>query len=914
MSVRNLEFLLRPRSVAVIGASTHAGRVGSVVMRNLLRGGFEGAVFPVNPKHAAVAGVLSYPDVAQLPRVPDLAVVCTPPAAVPDVVRALADAGTRAAVVLTAGLSQATDARGHPLSLALREAAGRRGFRVLGPNSLGLLIPSIGLDASFAHVPARPGHLAFLSQSGAVGTVALEWARDAELGFSCFASLGDAFDVDVADLLDWFGADPGTRAILLYLETVGPARKFLSAARAAARNKPVVVLKAGRAAEGARAAFTHTGALAGADDVCDAALRRAGVLRVDRIDQLFDAAETLVRSPRLRGDRVAIVSNGGGLGVMATDCLVARGGRLAALSPDTIAALDAALPPTWSRGNPVDIVGDASGERYAAAMRALLADPGVDVLLALHAPTAIASSEDAARAVAGVVGERRADGASVLTSWLGRAGAEPARRLLREAGIPTYDTPEDALDAVAHLLGHRRSQELLMETPPSLPADFAPRRAEARAVIEAALAEGRSWLDVTDAMAVLSAYGVPGVATRSASDGEEAARIAAELGFPVALKIVSPDLTHKSDVGGVALDLETPEAVREAAGALRTRLAAHRGDARLSGFLVQPMLRRAGSVELLAGVACDEVFGPVVVFGQGGVAVERIGDRALALPPLNLNLARELIGRTRVARLLGGFRDRPAVDEGALALALVQVAQIAVDLPEAVELDVNPLLADPKGVVALDARIRVARVPCSAVGTPTGARAADRLAIRPYPQELEEHRTLRGGRRVLLRPIRPEDEPAHQAFFESLEPEDVRFRFFNLVRAIPHSQMARFTQIDYAREMAFLAVPSGDGASPETFGVVRAAFDPDGREAEFAIVVSSALKGQGLGHALLEKMIRYCRARGTREVVGQVLPDNRPMLDLARDLGFASRFLPEEGVVEVRLTLETGARPRTAPR
>jgi acetyltransferase len=740
----------------------------------------------------------------------------------------------------------------------------------------------------------------------------LDWAREARIGFSCFASLGDSADVDVADLLDWFGADPGTRAILLYLESIagrraGPARaarKFLSAARAAARNKPVLVLKAGRFAEGAQAALSHTGALAGADDVFDAALRRAGMLRVARIDELFDAAETLSRSPRLRDNRMAILSNGGGLAVLATDTLVARGGRLATLAPATITQLDAVLPPTWSRANPVDLIGDAPGERYEKALSIVLEDPGVDVVLVLHAPTAIASGEEAARAVARVVralGARRAALPSVLTSWIGRAGAEPARRVLREAGIASFDTPDDAISACAHVLAFRRNQELLTETPASPAAERAPRADEAHGIVAAALAAGRELLSEPEGKAVLAAYGVPVVETRVAVDPEQAVRMANEIGYPVALKILSPDVTHKSDVGGVALDLDAPQGVLRAARQMAERLRSHRPDARLEGYTVQPMVRRPGAVELIAGIASDAIFGPVLLFGQGGTAVEVIADRAVGLPPLNANLARDLIGRTRVSRLLAGWREHPPANLDALARALVQVAQIAVELPEVVELDVNPLLADARGVLALDARIRVRRA--------DGA-AADRLAIRPYPRELEETIALADGARVFVRPIRPEDEPAHHAFHARLQPEDVRFRFFNLVRELPHSQMARFTQIDYDREMAFLALPAeGAGAAGrapaegETLGVVRAIADPDNERAEFAIVVRSDQKGRGLGHALLEKMIRYCRARGTREIVGQVLPDNRPMLELAQALGFESRFLPEDGAVEVRLAL-----------
>jgi acetyltransferase len=899
VSVRNLDALLRPQSIAVVGASDRPGSVGGVVLRNLLRGGFAGPVMPVNPKHQALAGVLAYPDVQSLPTPADLAVICTPAPTVPDLIAALGAAGTRAAVVLSAGLAQLRDGASVSLEQRLLEAAKPHGLRVLGPNCLGLGVPGIGLNATFANVDALPGDLAFVSQSGAVCTVALDWACGSQIGFSHFVSLGDSADVDAADLLDWLGADPGTRAILLYLESTGRARKFLSAARAAARNKPVIAIKAGRVAEGAHAATSHTGALAGADDVCDAALRRAGIVRVDRIDELFDAAETLVRARPLRGDRVAILTNGGGLGVLAADRVVASSGRLATLAEATLAALDAALPASWSRGNPIDIVGDAPAARYAAALRALLDDPGIDVVLVVHAPTALAKGADAARAIAAVLAERTHD-ARVLTSWPGRVSAEPARRILREAGVATYDTPEDAIAAFARMLAHRRNQELLMEVPPSRPIDFTPDVAAARQPIDAALAAGRTLLSEPEAKAVLAAFGVPVVETEIARDAEEAVATARRLGFPVALKILSPDVTHKSDVGGVTLDLETPEAVADAARAMRARLVAHRPDARPGGFTVQRMARRPGARELIVGAACDPVFGPFVLFGHGGTAVEVIGDRAVALPPLNASLARELVSRTRVAKLLAGYRDHPPADLEAVCNTLVQVAQILVDLPEVVELDLNPLLADEHGVLALDARMRI-----EAVAAGRGTRAAiERLAIRPYPRELEETVALRDGSRVLMRPIRPEDEPAHQALFASLAPEDVRFRFFNMVREMPHSQMARYTQIDYDRELAFVAVAVGPGATNETLGVVRGIFDPDNVRAEFAILVRSDQKGRGLGYALLDKLVRHCRARGTREVVGQVLPDNRVMLELAHELGFKSRFLPGEGVVEVRLTLE----------
>jgi len=888
VTVRNLDSLFAPRSVAVIGASNRERSVGAVVMRNLLRGGFVGPVMPVNPKHEAVAGVLAYPDVASLPVAPDLAVIATPPQPIPGLVEQLGKRGTRAVAVLTA-VPKDRNGAASAVERALLEAASRHLVRILGPNCLGLLVPGIGLDASFAHVAAVPGRLAFVSQSGALCTAVLGWARSRGIGFSHFVSLGNSADVDVGDVLDYLGGEPSTDAILLYLEAIEHARKFMSAGRAAARNKPVIVIKSGRVSEGARAAASHTGALAGADDVYDAAFRRAGMLRVDHIDELFDAAETLARSPRVRGDRLLIVTNGGGPGVMATDALVARGGRLAELSAATRLKLDAVLPATWSRENPVDIIGDAPGQRYADALRVALAEPGADGILVLHSPTAIASSEDAARAVAAAV--REGAERTVLTSWLGGEGAEPARRVLREAGIASYETPEDAVRSFLHMVGYRRNQAELIETPPSLPQGFRPQKDAARALVATVSASGRELLDEPESKQLLSLYGIPVVETRIAADGEQAAKLAAELGFPVALKVLSPQVTHKTEVGGVALDLGAADAVREAARAIERRLRESRPDATLTGFAVQPMARRPGAHELIVGAATDPLFGPVLLFGHGGTAVEVIGDRAVSLPPLNLKLARELIARTRVSRLLEGHRGRPGADRDAISMTLVALSQLLVDLPGVLELDVNPLLADERGVLALDARVRVARA-----GRPR------ELAIRPYPSELEETIALPSCKSVVVRAIRPEDEPAHRRFFERLEAEDVYFRFFSMIREMPHSQLARFTQIDYEREMAFVAYAPGEES--ETLGVVRAIADPDNREAQFAIIVRSDLKGGGLGRALLDKMIRYCRDRGTGTLVGQVLAGNHPMRALARDTGFRERYDPEAGVVEVRLELQ----------
>ena len=892
MTIRNLEHLFRPKSIAVIGASDRAGSVGATVMRNLLAGGFSGPIHPVNPKHRKVAERTAFRDVASLPEAPDLAVIATPPAAVPDVIRALGARGTRAAIVLTAGLASATDGQGRSLTQAMLEAARPHLVRILGPNCVGLLVPGLGINASFAHTAALPGKLAFVSQSGGLTTAVLDWTKSRGVGFSHFISLGDTADVDFGDVLDYLASDPATRAILLYIEAVRAARKFMSAARAAARNKPVLVVKAGRAPEGARAAASHTGALAGADDVYDAAIRRAGMLRVDSIVELFDAVETLARAKPVYGERLAIMTNGGGPGVMATDALARGGGKLASLSPDTLQRLDEALPATWSRGNPVDIIGDAPVERYTATLKTLIDEREADAILLIHVPTAIVPAAEIARACAPL-----AKGQRVLASWLGGDALDEARGIFREAGIPTYATPEQAIAGFLQLVDYRRNQQTLMETPPSVPAGFIPDATAARERVRDALAHGREFLSEPEAKRVLAAYGIPVVRTRTAAGVEEAARIAEEIGFPVALKVLSPQVTHKSDVGGVALNLESAAEVRNTAEAMARRVRERMPAAELAGFTVQEMVQRPRAHETIVGATVDQVFGPVILFGQGGVAVEVIGDRAVALPPLNMALAKELVSRTRIARLLDGYRDRPPADRQALYLALTQVSQLIIDLPEIVELDINPLLVDEKGVLALDARIRVA---------PARMPGDDRLAIRPYPAELEERVSFL-GREIVLRPIRPEDEPQHAQFLARIDPDDLRLRFFSVVRAFSHSDLARFTQIDYDREMAFIATHHDDG-NAETLGVVRAIADPDRTSAEFAILVRSDLQGKRLGLLLMEKMIRYCRERGIGELVGDVLATNAGMLGLARDLGLEIAPGADATVKSVKLALSSGSR------
>lgn len=891
MSVRNLENMFRPASVAIIGASPREGSVGSIILKNLQAAGFAGPLLPVNPNHSALGSLDCYPTIASLPICPDLAVLCTPAPTIPSLITELGEKGTKAAIVLTAGLDSATDDNGVSLQQAMTNAAKPFLLRIVGPNCVGLIVPGIGLNASFAHTNALNGGLAFVSQSGALATSVLDWSKTRNIGFSHFVSLGNSADVDFGDMLDYLGSDGNTRAILLYIESIKQARKFMSAARAAARNKPVIVLKAGRFAEGAQAAASHTGALAGADDVYDAAIRRAGMLRVDTIRDLFDSVETLGRAVPLKGEKLIILTNGGGAGVMATDALIAGNGRLAHLSESTVNRLNSVLPANWSKGNPVDIIGDAPVSRYVDALQILLDAPETDAVLFIHSPTAIVGSHDIAKELAPLI---RQSPCPVLSCWLGGDALAQSQTHFSELGLPTYETPEDAVTAFLQLVNFRQNQAQLTETPLYPNRETTQDTDRAKSIVAEALADNRAMLTEPESKDLLEAYGIPTVETRCASTAEEAAAVAEEIGFPVALKILSPDISHKSDVGGVVLRLGSGDAVRAAADSMLVHISKLNPDAGLTGFTVQQMADRPGAHELIAGMAVDPTFGPIILFGQGGTAVEIIGDRAVALPPLNRALAGALISQTRVAKLLAGYRDRPAADCDAIGDSLVRLSRMVSDIPEIQEIDINPLLADDTGVLALDARVRLSS---------TCSQNTERLAIRPYPQELEEEITF-SGRPLTLRPIRPEDEPQHRELFKHLEPEDIRFRFFGALREPVHADLARFAQIDYDREMAIIATRQTADGGAETLGVARAQADPDNAIAEFSIVIRSDLKGLGLGSTLLTKIIAYCRSRGTIELVGQVKSDNHRMLALARESGFKRKTQSEAGVVEVGLLLQ----------
>ncbi len=884
MTIRNLEFAARPGSLAVIGASDREGSVGRIVIGNILEGGFEGDVWPVNPKHDAVAGRPCFRRVEDIPGVPDLAVIVTPPATVPELIRQLGEKGTRAAVVITAGIREENGLR-----QAMLDAARPYLFRIIGPNTIGLIVPHARLNASFAHQGAKAGGLALLSQSGAIATSLIDWAAEEEVGFSHIVSMGDMADVDVGDYLDMLAGDAATRAILLYLETIPNPRKFMSAARAAARIKPVIAIKAGRHEEAAKAAATHTGALSGADRVVAAALERAGILRVNDLGGLFDAAEVLARFRPLQRTRVGIVTNGGGAGVLAVDRIIDCHGKLAHLSEATIATLDKHLPAGWSRANPVDIIGDAPPERYEAAIRAVAEDPDTDALMVFNCPTGLASAADAATAVADLTGRGMVNGKPLVTCWLGERTARQGRQILQRAGIASFSTPDAAATALSYLGDWSQAQKALMRVPSSLGEDIRTDRDTVLAIFRQAAGEGRTMLTEPEAKAAIAAYGIATpetIVAKSSADVAPAARQLLGSCKKVVVKLYSRTLSHKSDVGGVVLGIASPEAAQKAAEGIEMRLAAMGRQADLEGFAVQPMVERRHAHELILGVSHDPIFGPVVLFGAGGTSVEVVDDTAIALPPLDTVLAGDLVDRTRIAKLLAGYRDREPADREAIIGALQGLSQMIVDFPCIRGMDINPMLADADGVVALDARIEIDPASVEAAG-PNPA-----LAVRPYPSGWEQDVDL-DGRVYHLRPIKPADVSHYPDFIAKTSPDDIRLRFFAPRKHFPHEMLVRLTQLDYEREIAFVALDRSDDDALAAVG--RLSSDPDKETAEFALLVRSDQQGRGLGWLLLTRLIEYGRAEGIARIEGNVLADNAKMLSMARDLGFAITSHPSEG-------------------
>ena len=881
MRVANLDHLFRPGSVAVFDAAQAPGCVGDIVVRNLLHGGFGGPVMTVAPGHRPVAGVLACPDIDALPRVPDLALLCDDDdARNANLIGELGRRGTDVAVLMHASRDEA----------ALRDAARPSGLRMLGAGSLGVIVPSARLNASVAHVAAHPGSIAFVSQSGAMCSTILDWARPRGIGFSHFVSLGEGSDIDFGDVLDQLANDDDAKAILLYVETIRERRDFVPAARAAARNKPLLLLKAGRSVANQPIGAFLSDSLATPDEVFDAVARRTGALRVERIDQLFAAVETLSRNRRVRGERLAVLCNGADAGLMAADELALSASAAPATLPEAALARLASLTQTLPQpGGAIDLGAAAQPRQYAEALEVLAEHAELDVVLAVHSPTAFADGTAIAGAVAAA---HRRLGGNVLTCWLGGETAAAGRRVLSDAGLPSYESLGHAIRGFRDLVDYHRNQRMLLETPPSGLAELRHARTIARPAIERALARPDGFLTDPEVRTVLAAYGIPAIENVLAADPAAAAQAAVRLGFPVALTYASPDVPRKWDVGGVALNLQSAEAVRVAAEAMLARVSLTAPRARFDGLGIQSMALRPHARQLMIGIACDRLFGPVLVFGEGGRAVEVVRDHALALPPLNRPLARHLIALTRVARRLEAQGMRPAADVDAIADALVAVSALLTDNPEIVACDVNPLFADELGVLAVDARIRVA---------PLDQSDRRRVSIRSYPGETEEAVVLRDGTRALLRPIRPEDEAALAQLVARMDEGDLRHRFLGRAHRFDHPQLARLTQIDYDREMAFVATRDSADGGREMLAEVRTVAEPGKTRAELAIMVRSDLKGGGLGSILLRKIVDHHRSSGAAAIVAQVMAGNSAMLGLARKFGFELTRTDDPEVIDCRL-------------
>ncbi|MDF7662991.1 bifunctional acetate--CoA ligase family protein/GNAT family N-acetyltransferase [Erwiniaceae bacterium L1_54_6] len=880
MSQRGLEALLRPKSIAVIGASVKPGRAGYFMMRNLLAGGFSGPVLPVTPKYKAVSGVLAWPDIASLPFAPDLAVICTHARRNLELLQQLGEKGCKACIILSAPASQLEE---------LKACASQWQIRLLGPNSLGLLAPWQGLNASFSPVPIAKGRIAFISQSAAVSNTILDWAQQRNLGFSWFIALGDSLDIDVDDLLDFLARDGKTSAILLYLEHLSDARRFVSASRSASRNKPILVIKSGRSHQAQAMIGTHSGL----DAAWDAAIQRAGLLRVQDTHELFSAVESLSHMRPLRGDRLMIISNGAAPAALALDELYARNGKLATLSAETLQALEALLPEGVGRSNPLDLKDDATPERYVACIEKLLDSHELDALMIIHAPSAVSpASETAGQIIAAIARHPRGKQVTLLTNWCGEFSSQGARRAFTEAGIPTWRTPEGTVTAFMHQVEYRRNQKQLRETP-ALPLGLTQNSAQAHQLIQQALDQGITTLDTHEVQPVLEAYGLATLPTWIAADSAAAASIAGQIGYPVALKLRSPDIPHKSEVQGVMLYLRSAIEVEQAAEAIFDRVRQTHPHARIDGLLVQSMANRAGAQELRVVVEQDPLFGPIIMLGEGGVEWQPDKQAAVALPPLNMTLARYLVIQ---AMKSGKVRSRSALrplNIPALSQLLVQVSNLVVDCPEIQRLDIHPLLAAGNEFTLLDVTLQLA---------PFHGDNEARLAIRPYPHHLEEQVELKDGQHCLFRPILPEDEPLLRDFIAQVTKEDLYYRYFSEINEFTHEDLANMTQIDYDREMAIVAVRQQAGQQ-EIIGVTRAISDADNIDAEFSVLVRSDLKGLGMGRRLLEKMIRYTRDHGLQQLNGITMPHNTGMITLARKLNFRVNIQLDDGIVSLNLPL-----------
>jgi len=893
MTVHYLERLFSPRSVAVIGASERPGALGRIAFENLRTGGYSGELIAVNPKYRSLAGLPCYRSMADIGHKVDLALVTTPASTVPGVIDDAGKAGTRSAVILSAGFGE-TGSEGLALERNVLDAARRHGLRIIGPNCLGIMRPSAGLNATFARNMPLPGSVALVSQSGAVAAALVDGAQSSGIGFSSVVSMGAGIDLDIGEILDFLVHDPETRSILIYMEGVRDARRFISSLRAAARGKPVIVLKSGRHLFASKAAMSHSGSPSGDDDAFDTALRRCGAVRVKTYSELF-SAEQLIGTGRLpQGNRLAVVTNGGGPGVMAADHAAVSGVDLAQLAQSTIEALDACLPSHWPRGNPVDILGDATASRLTQALAPVIADKDVDAVLTLFSPQRILSSDEAANAI---IAQAKGTAKPVLTAWLGEIEVSAGRSVAEKAGLPVFRSPESAVAAFGTLAEYRMAQRLLLEVPAPLASNVQPDLDTARSIAEAVLRSGRTALSETEATRLLGCFDIPAAHTEIARSRDEVRAIARGLGYPVVIKILSYDIEHLAEVKGVCLNLRGEESLLREYDALLERVRTLRPEARIEGVTVQPMIEKRFGRRLMIAIANDATFGRVIRFGAGGIAAEVVHDTATALPPLNRRLAQELVSRTFSARLLGPFRHIPGVDIDLILDVLLRVSEIVCALPWVAELEINPLLADESGCIAVDARVSI---------DPAGLHADERyghMAIHPYPAKLERIERLPDGLPLRIRPIRPEDATLEIDFVERMSERSRYLRFFSAARGLTPQMLARFTQVDYDRELALIALP--ESGPDSILGVARYNTNPDGDSCEFAIAVADDWYGRGLGTVLMKALMSAARDAGYRSMTGSVLRENDGMLRLASRLKFELRPDPEDpAIVKVARALD----------
>jgi acetyltransferase len=889
MNAKKLHTLFNPKSIAVIGASDTPGHVGYSLFRNLITTGFSGSVYPVNPNRELVQGVKAYASIAAVPQKVDLAIIATHASTVPDILKECAASRVLSAIVISAGFSEAGE-EGNRLADQIKQTVESNGMTLLGPNCLGFLRPKLNLNASFSRKMPLKGGIAFISQSGALCSAVLDWSVKEHVGFSYFVSVGEMVDIGFHDLIDYFGNDPETRAILIYMETLTQARRFMSAARSFARTKPIIVLKVGRSQEGAKAALYHTGSITGNNQIFDAIFRRAGILRVGSISELFDCAKNLSMQRRPNGNRLAIITNAGGPGVIATDALIDQVGNLADLSAETIQYLDEKMPRFWSRGNPIDMLADADPLRYSIALKACLRDPNVDGILAILTPQAMTDAVAVARELVEIAKDSYK---TVLALFMGEEDVAEGRRILAQGKIPAYEKPEDAVKSFLNMVEYQRNLRLLTETPATIPHAFAPHTVENRRIISDIALSGRTILTAPEVKEILINYEIPVPKGRLVKNPREARALATRIGFPVVMKIVSPDIIYERDVNGIISDIQTEEEIDPAYDRIMDAVRLKAPDARISGMYIEEMLEKR--YELLIGSKKDPIFGPVIVFGMGGVAVDVFKDTNIGIPPLNMSLAQQLIDGTKISTLLKGYRGAVAMDEEAIQFLLYKFAYLIMDFPEISEMDINPFAVDERGGIVLDAKIILDEKVAGKTVKPFS-----HMVICPYPKEYERFVLLRGGRPVLLRPIRPEDEPMHEEMFSTLSPETRRFRFFGPVKET-HEMLAHYTQIDYDREMAIIA-ELNEGGRKRMAGVARLIADPYNETAEYAIVLGDPWQRQGLGTIMTRYMLEIARNRGIKRVYAYTLEDNADMLHLFEKFRFTSRR--EEDMFRVDLLLD----------